>query len=129
MKKLLQILATLVISVSVSSALAHHSTANFNFEPTARILIKGKATYFSFTNPHSFLKVEVPQQAGEVKEYIIFMTARAVLQRHGWRPKIIEHGDLVEIEGSPDFKKPNELYMQRIVFANGEEWRRDEVPE
>ncbi len=110
-------------------AWAHHSTANFNFDDKARVIIKGKATYFSFTNPHSFLRVNVEQQDGSVKEYTIFMTARAVLQRYGWRPNIIQFGDIVEIEGSPDFKKPNELYMQRIVFADGEEWRRDSVAE
>lgn len=120
---LLGVLVFLLPQISVS----HHSTANFNFDNKARITLKGKATYFSFTNPHSFLKLDVEQIDGTSQEYIIFMTARAVLQRHGWRPKVIQFGDIVEIEGSPDFKKPNELYLQRIVFANGKEWRRDSV--
>jgi hypothetical protein len=52
-----------------------------------------------------------------------------VLQRYGWRPDSLKAGDAIEIEGSPDRQLPSELYLQRIVFPDGHEWRRDEVTE
>ena len=119
--------ALLLMLALSSSAMAHHSTANFNFADEARQTITGVVSYWSFTNPHSFIDIDVTEEDGSVTPYKIFLTSRVVLQRYGWRPSSIQAGDTVEIEGSPDFTLPHELYLQRIVFADGDEWRRDEV--
>ena len=108
-------------------AQAHHSTANFNFDESARETITGVVTYWSFTNPHSFIDVDVAMDDGTTVSWTIFLTSRVALQRYGWRPSSLNVGDTVEIEGSPDFEKPHEMYLQRIVFPDGKEWRRDEI--
>jgi hypothetical protein len=122
-------LAALCVALTATTVLAHHSTANYNFEPPARQTIKGTVTYWSFSNPHSFIDVDVKGEDGSVSQYKIFLTSRVVLQRYGWRPDSLKAGDEVEIEGSPDRQLPSELYLQRIVFPDGDEWRRDEVTE
>jgi hypothetical protein len=122
-------LAVLCLVLAASTAFAHHSTANYNFEPPARQTIKGVVSYWSFSNPHSFIDIDVKGEDGVVKPYKIFLTSRVVLQRYGWRPDSLKAGDAVEIEGSPDRELPSELYLQRIVFPDGHEWRRDEVTE
>lgn len=123
------ILAALGVALAASAAEAHHSTANYNFEPPARQAIKGTVSYWSFSNPHSFIDVDVKGEDGSVSQYKIFLTSRVVLQRYGWRPDSLQAGDEIEIEGSPDRQLPSELYLQRIVFPDGHEWRRDEVTE
>ena len=122
-------LATLCVALAASTAYGHHSTANYNFEPPARQTITGVVSYWSFSNPHSFIDVDVKEEDGSVSQYKIFLTSRVVLQRYGWRPNSLKAGDEVEIEGSPDRQLPSELYLQRIVFPDGHEWRRDEVTE
>lgn len=122
-------LASLLLALSSPLALGHHSTANYNFAPEVRETITGVVSYWSFSNPHSFIDVEVTQADGSVAPYKIFLTSRVVLQRYGWRPDSLEAGDSVEIEGSPDRTLPTELYLQRIRFPDGSEWRRDEVTE
>lgn len=122
-------LAVLCVALVAGTAYGHHSTANYNFDAKARQTVTGVVTYWSFTNPHSFIDLEVRAADGSVKPYKIFLTSRVALQRYGWRPDSIKVGDQVEIEGSPDRALPTELYLQRIRFADGHEWRRDEVAE
>lgn len=123
------VLAALCVALATSWAQGHHSTANYNFDAQARQTITGVVTYWSFSNPHSFIDVDVRAADGSVTPYKIFLTSRVVLQRYGWRPDSLKAGDAVEIEGSPDRLLPSELYLQRIVFPDGDEWRRDEVTE
>ena len=47
----------LLVLGSVGAALAHHSTANF--DRTKETTITGTVSYFGFTNPHSFIDVDV----------------------------------------------------------------------
>jgi hypothetical protein len=126
--KTCQLLGLIILFLSTTGpALGHHSTANFNFDDSARQTIQGVVTYWSFTNPHSFIEVDVTGEDGSVVSHTIFLTSRVALQRYGWRPSSLKAGDKVEIEGSPDYEKPNEMYLQRIVFADGKVWRRDEI--
>ena len=123
------LLASALLACTMPVALGHHSTANYNFAPEVRETITGVVSYWSFSNPHSFIDVEVAEADGSTTPYKIFLTSRVVLQRYGWRPDSLEAGDEVEIEGSPDRNIPTELYLQRIRFPDGSEWRRDEVTE
>jgi hypothetical protein len=127
--KIKRVLAALCVALAAGTAYAHHSTANYNFDPPARQTVTGVVSYWSFSNPHSFIDLDVKGADGAVSQYKIFLTSRVVLQRYGWRPDSLKAGDEVEIEGSPDRELPSELYLQRIVFPDGHEWRRDEVTE
>ena len=123
------LLATSSFPLLANLASAHHSTANYNFDPAVRRTITGVVSYWSFSNPHSFIDVDVTEADGTVRPYKIFLTSRVVLHRYGWRPDSLKAGDEVEIEGSPDRSLATELYLQRIRFPDGKEWRRDEVSE
>lgn len=102
---------------------SHHSTANFDFTRSATVT--GTVTYFSFTNPHSFIDLQVPVEAGAPQAYKIFTVARVVMMRTGWALADLKAGDKVTITGSPDRKDPSFLYLNRIVFAGGKTWDRD----
>lgn len=129
MQQIRLILAALAFVLLAAPAAAHHSTANFNFDEAVRETISGVVTYWSFSNPHSFIDIDVTAADGSVNQHKIFLTSRVVLQRYGWRPDSLTVGDEIEVEGSPDRGKPLEMYLQRIRFADGTEWRRDEVAE
>jgi hypothetical protein len=106
-----------------TSASSHHSTANFDFTRTATVT--GTVHYFSFTNPHSFIDLEVPVQGAAPQAYKIFTVARVVMTRTGWGVDDLKAGDKVTITGSPDRKDPSFMYLNKIVFANGTIWERD----
>lgn len=127
MKSIRLVMGLLVSLACANFSFAHHSTANFNFEEDQRVTITGTVSYWSFSNPHSYIDVDVTDEEGNRQEYTVFLTSRVVLQRYGWRPDSIEAGDEVTIIGSPDRGKSDEMYLQRIVFADGSDWNRDEV--
>jgi hypothetical protein len=104
---------------------AHHSTANFDF--TKRVTVQGVVSYFSFTNPHSFIDINVANDGKPAQPYKIFATSKVVLLRYGWNNGSVKPGDQITIEGSPDRNNPHELYMLKVTFADGSVWSRDEV--
>jgi hypothetical protein len=108
----------------VAPAYAHHSTANFDSDKTTTVT--GVVSYVSFTNPHSFIDMDVAGVDG-VKEYKVFATSKVALLRYGWRPDSVKAGDKITIEGRPDRTDPTQLYMLRITFADGTAWSRDEI--
>lgn len=113
-----------VVALGIAtSATSHHSTANFDFTRTATVT--GTVQYFSFTNPHSFIDLQVPVEGGSPQAYKIFTVARVVMTRTGWGVDDLKAGDKVTITGSPDRKDPSFMYLNKIVFANGTTWERD----
>ena len=105
-------------------AAAHHSTANYDSDKTAKVT--GVVSYVSFTNPHSFIDMDVMAAEG-TKKYKIFATSKVALLRYGWRPDSVKPGDTITIEGRPDRNDDTQLYLLRITFADGTVWSRDEI--
>jgi len=104
---------------------AHHSVSNFNFEVDTTV--SGTVKYFSFTNPHSFIDVEIKDEQGVIVLWKVFATSKVVLQRYGWSPSSVKVGDTITVTGHPDKTKPREMYLTKIKFANGVEWLRSSV--
>jgi hypothetical protein len=124
MKTVLVVLATLLLLVTTQSQ-GHHSTSNFDFEKS--VAIEGKVTYMSFTNPHSFIDIDVDDKAGKKTSWKVFATSRVVLQRYGWTSNSVKPGDAISVTGHPDKTKPHEMYLTKIVFANGTTWLRSSI--
>jgi hypothetical protein len=108
-----------------TASLAHHSVSNFNFEVDTTVT--GTVKYFSFTNPHSFIDMESKSDKGEVLAWKVFATSKVVLQRYGWSPSSVKAGDKITVTGHPDKTKPNEMYLTKIIFADGTTWLRSSV--
>jgi hypothetical protein len=112
-----------VMLVAALPAAPHHSTANFDFTKSATVA--GTVQYFSFTNPHSFIDLQVVDARGAQHGYKIFTVARVVMLRTGWALDDLKAGDKVTITGNPDRKNPEFMYLARVVFASGKVWDHD----
>lgn len=108
---------------------AHHSTANFDNMKDQTI--SGTVTYVGFTNPHSFIDLQViPASGGKAEPYKVFTPGRVLLVRYNWKQNDVKPGDLVEITGHPDRKDPHFMYLSKITFANGKVWERNkQIPD
>ena len=115
-------IAILTLGVA-GPAPAHHSVANFDFTRSATVT--GTVTYFSFTNPHSFIDMKVKDAQGVEHDYKFFTVARVVMMRTGWALDDLKAGDKVTVTGSPDRKTPEFMYLSKIVFASGKVWNHD----
>jgi hypothetical protein len=115
----------LAACLAAIAAYAHHSVSNFDFEKS--VTIAGTVKYFSFTNPHSFIDIEVKADAKGSAAWKVFATSKVVLQRYGWSPNSVKAGDAITVTGHPDKTKPNEMYLTKIKFADGKEWLRSSI--
>jgi hypothetical protein len=87
------ILATLAVPL-----LAHHSFTMFDM--TKRITLVGSVTSFEWTNPHSYIEIDVPEE-GAVKHWSIEMGSPSILQQSGWKFRSLKKGDKTTLVINP----------------------------
>jgi hypothetical protein len=81
------------------AATAHHAATMFDREQ--QIELEGTVREFQWTNPHIWIQVQVPNEAGEIEEWSIEGGPPNRLFRSGWRPSTFEPGDEVTIRAFP----------------------------
>jgi Family of unknown function (DUF6152) len=89
-----------VILTSVVTAYAHHSFAA-TYQEDKKIQIEGKIASFTFRNPHSFLYINAPDEAGTMQRWTIEWGGAGVLEGQGITRDTLKPGDVVVITGSP----------------------------
>ena len=99
MTRRLAILAAAGLALTASPALAHHSFAMFDRERTVTLV--GSVKEFQWTNPHSWIQIEAPDDKGVVKEWSIESNSTGTLSRQGWRPGSFKPGDKVTVKIFP----------------------------
>ena len=80
-------------------AFAHHSFAMFDREHPKTLV--GAIKEFQWTNPHSWIQIEAPDDKGVVREWSIESLSTGTLSRQGWRPGTFKPGDKVTLRIFP----------------------------
>ncbi|PWU11461.1 MAG: hypothetical protein C5B51_02565 [Terriglobia bacterium] len=80
-------------------AVAHHSFAMFDM--SKRVTLNGTVTEFEWTNPHSYIEIDVPDEKGAVKHWSIEMGSPSILQQSGWKFNSLKHGDKATLTMNP----------------------------
>ena len=93
------VVAVLLQVVMGGPALAHHSGAMF--EETKTVTVEGVVREFQYTNPHSWLLVDVTDKDGKVTTWGFEAEGPSTLQRAGIRPGDFKAGTRVTITGRP----------------------------
>ena len=83
----------------VATALAHHSFAMFDAEKT--VTLNGTVKEFEWSNPHSWIRIDVLDQTGKELQWAIEMNAPAQLTQRGWNPTTIKPGDKITLTMHP----------------------------
>ena len=99
-RSLLLGIITTVILMSVVTAYAHHSFAA-TYQEDKKIQIEGKIASFTFRNPHSFLYINAPDEAGTMQRWTIEWGGAGVLESQGLTRDTLKAGDAVVITGAP----------------------------
>jgi hypothetical protein len=92
---------TLVAGVFLMSSpvFAHHSFTMFDM--TQKITLTGTVTAFEWTNPHSYIEIDVPDEKGVVKHWSIEMGSPSILQQSGWKFSSLKKGDKTTLIMNP----------------------------
>lgn len=80
-------------------ALAHHSTAEFDYTQVVRL--QGTVTEFRWVNPHSHIGLYVELEDGTAQTWSVECGNPSINSRRGWTSRSIESGDEVELVISP----------------------------
>jgi Family of unknown function (DUF6152) len=92
------ILASLITGVT-SLAVAHHSYSAFDM--TGEKTVTGTIKKFDYTNPHSWIWIDVQNESGAVETWGIEGMSPNYLSRRGWSRTTLKPGDKVSITFHP----------------------------
>lgn len=92
-------MATGLLAALATPAFAHHSGAMFNDEELVEL--KGVVREFQYTNPHSWLLVDVTNEDGTVTTWGFEAEGPSTLMRAGIRKSEFPAGTEISIRGNP----------------------------
>jgi Family of unknown function (DUF6152) len=93
------LVAGILVAAGIAApARAHHSFAA-EFDINRPIALDGVVTKMEFSNPHSWLHIEVTTASGEKEEWAVEGGAPNALIRHGWNRNSVPPGIKVHVEG------------------------------
>ena|SRR5208283_517443 len=114
MVRLVPLLFCLVLPLA-----AHHSFGA-EYDTSKPISLTGTITKIDWTNPHSFLFLDVKDDKGEVVNWKLEGYPPGVLYRTGWRKDItIKVGDTVTITGWRSRDSSNLAHSREVTLPDG----------
>jgi hypothetical protein len=87
-----------MIAASALPVNAHHSF-NAEFDVSRPVMLRGVVQRMEFSNPHSWIYVEVTTDTGEVQEWAVEGAAPNALLRRGFNRNSLPPGTQVSIRG------------------------------
>jgi hypothetical protein len=105
-----------LLAVSVP-LFAHHGNAEYVGK---QVTVKGTVTAWIWTNPHSILKVDVPDEKGNVVHWICENNAPSTLVNFGYTAKTLKPGDQVTVVMDATAKDTPVGRVSWIVLPNGQ---------
>jgi hypothetical protein len=115
------LIVMMLVVAGVSGAAAHHSFAPFNME--SEKTISGTIKKFDWTNPHTWIWLDVPNDKGVLETWGIEGMSPNYLGRRGWSKTSLKPGDKVSIVVRPMRDgSPGGMFV-RATLADGRELR------
>ena len=97
---------------------AHHSQATYT-DANGAISVSGVVKRFEFTNPHSFIYLEVAGDGGATKLWALEMQSVTHLKSIGWTNTTVKVGDSVTAIGRPARNGAPAMYAEVIKLPDG----------
>jgi hypothetical protein len=114
----LAVLLILALSASVLPMEAHHSFAA-EYDASKAVRITGVISKVEWTNPHSYLYIDVKDGQGNLLTWTCEGGAPNALSRRGFRKNDIKIGDTVTIDGYGAKDGSHLMDARRITLTDG----------
>jgi hypothetical protein len=105
------------LMVTALPVAAHHSFAA-EFDAAQPITIRGKVTKISWTNPHVWVYLNVPdEKTGKVENWGFEMGAPQQVRARGWDRDTLKTGDELIVEGSRARDGSSRMNARNVTWA------------
>jgi hypothetical protein len=112
----------LLSPLGVGQLAGHHSQALYTNADGA-ISITGVVRRLEFTNPHSFIYVEVTGTDGKTKLWALELMSMRGLTMLGWTIDTVKPGDVIMVAGRPAKNGAPAMYAEAIKLPDGRSMR------
>jgi hypothetical protein len=126
-----RVLGAIAIATAAAGppASAHHSYAMFDVDK--KLTVEGTVKEFTWTNPHSWIRLVVLDAKGQAQEWAVEMGSVTILASLGWNPKTLQPGDKISVTVHPlkdgghggDFVTINSGGRGKVINAGGSQAR------
>ncbi len=123
MRRILLVGSLLGATVAAAAAYAHHSFAATYFVDK-EVTVEGTITQFLYRNPHSFVKVQAPDDKGQSVTWAVEWGGGAQLNQERVTRDTLKPGDHVIVTGNPG-RDPSDhrIRLHKIVrTSDGWKW-------
>jgi len=120
MKKFTLVPCALLLTLNLGNAAAHH--AGVMFDDESEVTLMGVVREFQFTNPHSWLIVDVTNEDGSVTTWGFEAEGPSIMMRRGIRPGDLMPGTRLTITGHPMRDGRPAAAWTRAVREDGKEF-------
>jgi hypothetical protein len=115
MKRPLAICAGVVLAAA--SLAAHHSPVLF--DRTVRKTLVGTVVEFAWTNPHSSIQLDVPNDRGGTERWGVELGSPNSMVKSGWKSTTLKPGDKVTVVVNPlKSGEPGGIFVS-LTLADG----------
>jgi hypothetical protein len=106
-----------LLAASVGPIAAHHSTVPF--DTTKQTTLTGIVKEFDWTNPHTWIWLNVPNDKGGTDLWGVEGMSPNYLGRRGWTKSTIKPGEKITIVGRPMKDGSKAAMFMSATLANG----------
>jgi hypothetical protein len=111
------IAAAALLAASVPAS-AHHGAATF--ATGKQVTLKGTVAEWIWANPHCFLKFDVKDETGAVKQWAAETQNPVTMTSRGWSRSSFKYGDVVTVTVEPVRSGAPVGRILTVVLPNGE---------
>lgn len=112
------LLTAVAMLSSAPYGFAHHSVGAY-YDITKDLTLTGAVTSIEWTNPHTFVHIDVKDEQGVVTNWAIETDSPNSLTRSGWTRTTLHVGDTVTAIGYPSRKGVLGLRLVILRLADG----------
>jgi hypothetical protein len=113
----LTLLTLSLLAATVGPVAAHHSTVPF--DSTKQTTLTGIVKEFDWTNPHTWIWINVPNDKGGTDLWGVEGMSPNYLGRRGWTKSTIKPGEKITIVGRPMKDGSKAAMFMSATLANG----------